>query len=85
MDEVDAKLRGIIIKNAQKNVTENDINEDSILDHDFGIDSVVMIMVIIDLENTFAITIKDEDINLSTLKEYRYLKQFVNAKLSTAE
>lgn len=82
MNDLDAKLKEIIIKNSRKEICENDISNDSDLATNFGFDSVQIIEMIVDLETQFDITIDDEDIELDVLTKYGPLKQLISKKIN---
>lgn len=81
MNNIDQKLKSIIIQNSRKVISESDIDDNSNLTTDFGFDSVNVVQMIVDLETEFDISMDDEDIDLDVLTKYKPLKGLILKKI----
>lgn len=81
MNEVTLILKKIIIENSLREITEDDILDNSSLVEDFGFDSFKMIELIVDIETEFNILIEDEDMDIDILTRYGSLRDLIFKKL----
>lgn len=76
-NDIDTKLKKIIIKHSKKEITKEDINNISNLVIDFSFDSVMLMTLVIEIESEFGIHIDDEDLDLGILIKYDTLKNLL--------
>ena len=76
---IDEKVREIIEQYITTEVIISDVNEDTSLKNDLGIDSISIIQILILLEDMFNIVFEEEEIN--GLREYGELIDCINEKL----
>jgi len=82
MSEIEVRLKKVIVKNSRKEILDNEIADNSSLTADFGVDSLQMIEMIVDIESEFDITIDDEDTEMDVLTKYGPLKELIIKKIS---
>ncbi len=82
MDNIDAILKEVIIKNSLKDISAHEIGELTDLSQDFNFDSVMIVKMIVDLEEAFGITIDDLELDMDVLTKFSRLKELINQKMS---
>lgn len=82
IDNIELKLKHLIIKNLLMRVEPDDITDESDLVKDFVLDSLQMLRLVMDIENTFGISIQDQDSMIGLISKYKLLKQYVLEKVS---
>jgi acyl carrier protein len=78
---IESKLQELIVSSGQ-DVDLKKINEDTDLVRDFNFDSINLIQLVVDIENTFNIEINDEDLAIEKISQYRKLVMMLEDKLS---
>lgn len=82
MNETERRLREIILKIAKMNLTEETenlfSNPDCDLMADFGLDSLLMVELVVDIESAFEIEFGLEDLDIKMLKKYDELLKYIN-------
>jgi len=81
VNDIDARLKSIIIKNAKAEITNEDINDNSDFIGDFGYDSISIMQIIIDVEKEFSMQFDDNDLHLANLGNYGRLKSYILRKV----
>ena len=82
MNETESKLREIILKTARMDLIEE--TENLCLDPecdlmvDFGLDSLLMVELVVDIESAFDIEFGLEDLDIEVLKKYNELLKYIN-------
>jgi acyl carrier protein len=82
MNETESKLREIILKTARMDLIEE--TENLFLDPecdlmvDFGLDSLLMVELVVDIESAFDIEFGLEDLDIEVLKKYNELLKYIN-------
>ena len=84
VNDIDARLKNIIIKNAKAEISYEDINENSDFIDDFGFDSISVMQLVISTEKEFSIMFEDDDLSMRTLGTYVRLKDYILGVLSRA-
>lgn len=74
MDEIEAKVKGVIAEKIGK--SPNEIRDDATFIEDLGLDSLDLVDMIMKLEEEFGISIPDEDLDkIRTVKDaINYIK-----------
>ena len=80
-NDIDAKLKPIVIKLADNLIKSEDINDDSHLISDFGYDSIQTIQLVVEIEKKFKMEFDDEDLTNETFVTYGSLKKTLAKKL----
>lgn len=82
MNETESKLREIILKTARMDLIEETENlfldPDCDLMVDFGLDSLLMVELVVDIESAFDIEFGLEDLDIEVLKKYNELLKYIN-------
>ena len=82
MNETERKLREIILKTARMDLIEE--TENLFLDSecdlmvDFGLDSLLMVELVVEIESAFDIEFGLEDLDIEVLKKYNELLKYIN-------
>ncbi len=82
MNETERKLREIILKTARMDLIEE--TENLFLDPecdlmaDFGLDSLLMVELVVEIESAFDIEFGLEDLDIEVLKKYNELLKYIN-------
>lgn len=82
MNETERKLREIILKTARMDLIE--VTENLFLDSecdlmvDFGLDSLLMVELVVEIESAFDIEFGLEDLDIEVLKKYNELLKYIN-------
>lgn len=82
MNETERKLREIILKTARMDLIEE--TENLFLDPecdlmaDFGLDSLLMVELVVEIESAFDIEFGLEDLDIDVLKKYNELLKYIN-------
>ena len=75
----------MVISKIEKILAENEIegkiNKDTALMSDFAIDSVIAIEILVSMEETFGITINDDDLSLELLENPLVLSKYIEELL----
>lgn len=77
----DAKLKDVLLKITEKNITAEKITDETTLIKDLGFDSLNMVELIVEIEEAFDAEIEDDDLDINTLNSYQSLKTLVENKL----
>lgn len=81
MSETEMRLRGIILKIARMEIVEEAeklfSNIDCDLISDFGLDSLLMVQLIVEIETEFDMEFGLEDLDINLLRKYRELKKYI--------
>lgn len=82
MNETEIKLREIILKVARMDLTEEAdklfSDPDCDLMTDFGLDSLLMVELVVEIESAFDIEFGLEDLDIEVLKKYGRLVKYIN-------
>lgn len=82
MNETERRLREIILKTARMDFTEEAEslfkNPNCDLMADFGLDSLLMVELVVDIETAFDIEFGLEDLDIEVLKKYDELLKYIN-------
>lgn len=80
-NNIDAKLKRIVIKLADSLVKSEEVNDNSHLISDFGYDSIQIIQLVVEIEKEFKMEFDDEDLTNETFLTYGSLKKTLAKKL----
>ncbi|UCH96073.1 MAG: acyl carrier protein [Candidatus Aminicenantes bacterium] len=81
-DVIVNQLKDIIVNKLDVNLAYDEIDEDvSLFEDGLGLDSIAIVDLIVSIENTFALSIEDEDLNADLFKNLKILSEFVRNKL----
>jgi acyl carrier protein len=80
MNNVDTRLKNIIINNSKKVIDLSEICTNTNIVDAFGFDSMLLIQMIVDIESEFGIIIEDEDMEMDKLSSYGFLYNLINNK-----
>ena len=83
MSDLDYNLKQIIVDNCGPEFSPEDIQEETNIYRDFGLDSIKILNIISDIEMQFHIMLSLDEIQL--LKEYRLLKNYLGDQLNQQE
>lgn len=82
MNETEIRLREIILKVARMDLTEEAdklfSDPDCDLMTDFGLDSLLMVELVVEIESAFNIEFGLEDLDIEVLKKYVELVKYIN-------
>lgn len=78
---IEEKLKEQIMSVSVKKVAKDEIDCNTNLIDDLGFDSVLIVQLMLELENTFNIFFEDEDIEDDTLTNYGKLRNLILKKL----
>jgi acyl carrier protein len=76
------RIKRVIIRDLQLNLSEDEIRSIKKLDDLFGMDSVAVIELIIGLEKEFNIAIQEEHLDYQILRDMDTLADFINKLVS---
>lgn len=82
MVNIENELKNIIVKAAKKSCDVTDINEDTNLVDNLGLDSLAMIELILEIEKVFNVQMDDEDMDINILTKYTSLKELIVRKIN---
>lgn len=84
MNETERRLRGIILETARMDLTEEAENlfsdPECDLMADFGLDSLLMVELVVEIESAFDIEFDLEDLDIEVLKKYNELLNYIKDK-----
>ena len=81
-DTVVNQLKDIIANKLDVNLAYDEINENvSLFEDGLGLDSIAIVDLIVSIENTFSLSIEDEELNADLFKNLKILSEFVRNKL----
>ena len=80
-ENVDIKVRELIVKNSPIIIACEEIKEDTDLINDLGFDSVQIMRFIAEIENEFGIEIEDEYLSLEILGKFGSLKEVIENRI----
>jgi len=78
--ELDKQLLEVLMCNTRLDPESIHLNEQSELIHELALDSILIVSLLTDLEETFHIEIKVEELTLPLLNDYSSLKQYIIGK-----
>lgn len=82
-NEIFEKIKFILVNKLKLVARQEMINEKTNLLKDFSIDSVKIVNLLVELENTFHIDIDSEDISFETLTDIPKMIDFVDSALNS--
>ena len=82
LQDIDPKLKKMIIATCRHKVMLDDICDTTNIMTDLGIDSLVMMQLIIDIEVNFGFRFTDEELSLDNLVIYKKLLDKIEDSLS---
>jgi acyl carrier protein len=81
-DVIVNQLKDIIANKLDVNLAYDEIDENvSLFEDGLGLDSIAIVDLIVSIENTFSLSIEDEDLNADLFKNLKILSEFVRNKL----
>lgn len=76
------QLKDIIANKLDVNLAYDEIDENvSLFEDGLGLDSIAIVDLIVSIENTFSLSIEDEELNADLFKNLKILAEFVHSKL----
>lgn len=76
------QLKDIIVNKLDVNLTYDEIDVNvSLFEDGLGLDSIAIVDLIVSIENTFSLSIEDEELNADLFKNLKILSEFVRNKL----
>ena len=76
------QLKDIIANKLDVNLAYDEINENvSLFEDGLGLDSIAIVDLIVSIENTFSLSIEDEELNADLFKNLKILSEYVRKKL----
>ncbi|PYG90229.1 acyl carrier protein [Ruminiclostridium sufflavum DSM 19573] len=84
-NEILEKIKFILVNKLKLVSNKELINERTNLLKDFSIDSVKIVNLLVELENTFQIDIDSEDISFETLTDIPKMTDFLDGALNPAD
>jgi acyl carrier protein len=79
--DVDSLLKDMIVQHAAVPFTKESVTDETDLILELALDSIAIVNLIADLEETFRIEVNLRDLDRPILNRYRWLKAYVTAKL----
>ena len=79
--EIESKLKEMIVDRLFLNVKPEEIVTEASLVDTYGVDSVCLLELVVGLEEAFGITIEDSDFNVRNFLSVAALRDFVKARL----
>jgi acyl carrier protein len=77
------QLKDIIANKMDVNLAYDEIDENvSLFEDGLGLDSIAIVDLIVSIENTFSLSIEDEELNVDLFKNLKILAGFVRSKLN---
>lgn len=81
-NSVDERLQKLIceitrINQNKERVSELSTNQECDLIHDFGLDSLLMVQLIVEIESEFDIEFDLTDLNMDILRKYHNLRDYI--------
>lgn len=81
-DTIVNQLKDIIANKLDVNLAYNEIDENvSLFEDGLGLDSIAIVDLIVSIENTFSLSIEDEELNADLFENLKILSEFVRNKL----
>jgi acyl carrier protein len=81
-DVIVNQLKDIIANKLDVNLAYDEINENvSLFEDGLGLDSIAIVDLIVSIEDTFSLSIEDEELNADLFKNLKILAEFVRNKL----
>lgn len=75
--EIDNRLKKILCVHSQLDVLPEEITEDTNIVEDLGVNSIELIMLMVDIENQYGIDINEEKIDIARIYDIKYLNEIV--------
>ena len=75
----------ILKKYAKVDLLTEQNKESIILERDLGIDSITLLQIVVDIEDQFAISIADDDLDRDIIKTFSDLLKLIESKLKGIE
>ncbi len=82
MNVCDMKLRDLVISNSSKKVIDKEINNETNLILDLDYDSMQIINLIVDIENTYKFEFEIENLDLNVITNFGSLKNMIIKKMT---
>lgn len=79
--QIQEKIKEIIVEVLEGKVEVQDIDDETLLTQDLGVDSIKLVSIIVELENKFDIEIEAEDLDVNKLTIFKFLCTMVENKL----
>lgn len=76
------QIEGIVENVLRKNNIEIKVTKDVALLEECGLDSIMAIEILVEIEKKFNIVIDDEDLDLALLKNIKTLTEYVQNKIN---
>ena len=81
-DTIVNQLKEIIADRLDVNLAYDEIDETvSLFEDGLGLDSIAIVDLIVSIEDTFSLSIEDEDLNTELFKNLKVLAEFVRGRL----
>ncbi len=81
IDQVKLKLKQIIAKNLDVNISATDIDDkESLYEDGIGLDSIMLVNFIVQIENSFGINFSEDEMNLELFNNLDTLAHFIADK-----
>ena len=85
IDSVDRELKKIIKRTIRIDILDNDVEKllDNIecdLMNDLGLDSLLMVQLIVEVENVFEIEFELDELDVNILRKYQKLRKYILKK-----
>jgi acyl carrier protein len=81
-DTIVNQLKDIIANKLDVNLAYDEIDENvSLFEDGLGLDSIAIVDLIVSIENTFSLSIEDEELNADLFKNLKILSEFIRNKL----
>ncbi|MFF2480912.1 acyl carrier protein [Paenibacillus sp. NPDC058071] len=80
---VERLLLDLIVQHAAVPIAQEEIVEETDLIQDLGLDSIAIVNLLADLEETFHIEINVQELERPILNRYQWLKEYVLSKLES--
>jgi acyl carrier protein len=80
MDDLNGKIKQMIVERLFLNVKPEDIADDAPLMETFGIDSVALFELVVGLEDEFGVVMDDVDFQIDTFRTVNSIAGFVQEK-----
>lgn len=85
MYDLRTRLDKIIVKLTNGLLTELELNEDTDLVIDAFFDSITIIQCVVEIEMEFEIEFEDEFLQIEKIKDYKWLLEYIQQKISEKE
>lgn len=75
-------LKEIIIDNTLEKVDVQEIDDTTDFISEFGINSIITVKILVDIEEKFSIKLDTDDLNEPIMKNFKSLKEYVTKKVA---